>query len=382
MGKSIFCFILFVIAVTCNAQNLSKEDNKPESFPIAVWLQSPTNAKAYKNLGINTFVGIWNGINQEKLDLLKKNGLKVICDQNKFGLNHLDEKTIIGWMHGDEPDNAQWNNTTKKYDPCIEPSKIISEYNKIKAKDPSRPVYLNLGRGVAATNWYGRGDCSGNTEMYKVANNGYLKGCDIASFDIYPVNSSETEVKDSLWYVAKGVDNLLEWSDHSKPIWCWIETTRIGEDSERKPTPAEVKSEVWMALIHGASGFGYFCHSFYPSEVEAALLEDTVMANAVKEINDMVTKLAPVLNVETTSDFATVSCDNEKVSIDILTKHFDGKDYLFAVAMQPGKTTATFTITKGKRIEVIGEGRTIEVKGNKFRDDFDDYAVHLYKVAE
>ncbi|HMK72615.1 MAG TPA: hypothetical protein VK454_04710, partial [Myxococcaceae bacterium] len=28
-------------------------------FPIAVWLQSPSNAPAYEAIGINTFVGLW-----------------------------------------------------------------------------------------------------------------------------------------------------------------------------------------------------------------------------------------------------------------------------------------------------------------------------------
>ncbi len=382
MKKNITLFVFLFFIATSFAQNSPKRENKSGFFPIAVWLQSPDNAAVYKDLGINTFVGIWEGLNQEKLDILKKNGMKVICDQNKFGLEHLDESIIYGWMHGDEPDNAQWNNSTKKYDPCIDPAKIISDYNQIKANDPSRPVYLNLGRGVSATGWYGRGDCSGNTNMYKVSNDGYLKGCDIASFDIYPVNSTELEVKDSLWYVAKGVDNLLEWSNHSKPVWCWIETTRIGKDSERKPTPAEVKSEVWMALIHGASGFGYFCHSFYPTEDDAALLHDPEMAKKVKEINHEVIKLAPVLNAKTTSGFALVSCNNEKVPVDILIKHFGGDNYIFAVAMRPGKTTATFTIAKGKKIEVIGENRIIEVKSNKFSDDFADYGVHFYKIAE
>ena len=382
MGKIIILFSSLFLFTISFAQHSKTPENNSVLFPIAVWLQSPDYAGAYKDLGINTFVGIWEGLNQEKLDKFKKYGIKVICDQNEFGLKHRDENTIVGWMHGDEPDNAQWNNTTKKYDPCIDPAKIINDYNKIKANDPSRPVYLNLGRGVAATNWYGRGDCSGNTDMYKISNNGYLKGCDIASFDIYPVNSSEPNVKDSLWYVARGIDNLLEWSDHSKPVWCWIETTRIGEDSERKPTPAEIKSEVWMALIHGASGFGYFCHSFYPSEDDAALLHDKRMTEGVKEINREVSELAPVLNAKTSTGFATAICENKKVPVDILSKHFDGSDYIFAVAMRPGNTKASFTIEKGKKVEVIGEDRTIEVNGNRFSDDFTKYAVHLYKVVE
>jgi len=380
--KKYAVLILFVFIVSLSfARDSLKVNNDPDFFPIAVWLQSPNNINDYKDLGINMFVGIWGGLDQEKLNVFKNAGVKVICDQNEFGLQNLNEKTIYAWMHGDEPDNAQWNNSTKTYDPCIDPARIINDYIKIKENDPSRPVYLNLGRGVSATKWIGRGECSGKTDMYKVSEEGYLKGCDIASFDIYPVNSSEPEVKDSLWYVAKGIDNLHEWSDYEKPVWCWIETTKIGKGSDRKPTSAEVKSQVWMALIHGASGFGYFCHSFYPDFVEAGLLKDTEMVKGVKEINQQITALARVLNSSTLNNFATVSSSNTKVPVDILAKDSGEADYIFSVAMKPGATTATFNIEKGKRIEVIGENRTIKVKNGKFSDDFSDYAVHLYKIT-
>lgn len=74
----------------------------------------------------------------------------------------------------------------------------------------------------------------------------------------------------------------------SKPVWVWIESTMIG-DTGRKPTTKEVKAEIWMALVHGARGYGYFCHSFghgpHPVFQEDAMLVDTEMAAAVKAIN-------------------------------------------------------------------------------------------------
>ena len=85
------------------------------SFPLAVWLQSPKNAPKFKALGINTYVGLWKGPTEEQLVELRKRGMKVICSQNAVGLRHLYDPTIIGWMHGDEPDNAQgighWKST-------------------------------------------------------------------------------------------------------------------------------------------------------------------------------------------------------------------------------------------------------------------------------
>lgn len=381
LNHFIFCFLL-IIGNYSLAQNVGNIANNPDFFPIAVWLQSPSNAEAYKAHGVNMYVGIWGGLNQEKLDVLKKAGMKVICDQNDFGLKNLNELTIYAWMHGDEPDNAQWNKAEKKYDPCIDPAKIINSYNEIKKNDPSRPVYLNLGQGVAHISYKGRGACTGNIDSYKVSTNGYLKGCDIASFDIYPVNSNYPEISGNLWYVATGIDNLFEWTDHSKPVWCWIETTKYGDKNPRKPTPSEVKSEIWIALIHGANGYGFFCHTFTknPPADEAAFLHDSEMISATKEYNLQVTSLARVLNSPSTKGYATVSSSNKEIPIDIMTKNQGGANYIFSVAMRPGQTTAVFDITAGKNVEVIGENRTIKVKNGKFTDDFSDYAVHLYKI--
>lgn len=382
MKEHSLIFFLWLFCVTVFAQHSGKIKQDPGFFPIAVWAQNPVNASAYKENGINMYISIHGGLTQEKLDHLKKADMRVIAHQNDFGLTRLDEPLIYGWMHGDEPDNAQRSNTPGKWDPCRDPDVVIRDYEMIKKKDPSRPVYLNVGRGVAYTNWVGRGVCRGKTEMYEVSRNGYLKGCDIASFDIYPVNSTEEEVEGQLWYVAKGIDNLQEWSDYKKPTWCWIETTRISEKAKRKPAPAEVKSQVWMALIHGARGFGYFCHSFVGKMDDAALLHDAEMIQSVKGINEQVTSLAHVLNTHDTRGYAAVRSSNASVPIDFMTKRYDGANYVFAVAMREGSTVATFEVKKGKRVEVIGENRTIRIIKGKFSDEFSRYGVHLYKITK
>jgi hypothetical protein len=376
---SILCCLL--IFVPCSmGQNPGTIVKDPDFFPIAVWVQSPSNAAAYKANGINMFIGMWGGLDQKKLNDLKEADVKVICEQDSFGLSHLNESAIYGWMHGDEPDNAQMNRKTRKYDPCVDPAIIIKSYGEIKKNDPSRPVYINLGQGVSYLNYIGRGECRGDIDKYKISTNGYLKGCDIASFDIYPVNNRDAETQNNLWYVPKGIDSLISWSNNSKPVWCWIECTKIAERNPRKPTTSEVKSEVWMALIHGAKGFGYFCHSFVPPEDEAALLHDTIMLKAVKAINNQVTSLAAVLNSPNTTGYATVSSSNTEVPVDFMTKNNGKENYIFAAGMRCGFTTATFNVTSGNRVEVLGEGRTINITNGKFSDEFTPYGVHLYKI--
>lgn len=57
--------------------------------------------------------------------------------------------------------------------------------------------------------------------------------------------------------------------------------------------------------------------------------------------------------------------------------------YLFAVGMRNNPASGAFTVRglpKTARAEVIGEARTITVKGGKFSDAFGPHAVHLYRI--
>lgn len=385
MKKIYFLIILIACGDFLFAQAPAPTAN-PDFFPIAVWMQQTRHAKEYKKAGINMYVGIWDGLDQPQLTDLKNAGMKVMCDQNAFALSKLTDTLIYGWTQGDEPDNAQWNATTNSYDPCIDPAVIINKYNSIKAKDNSRPVYLNLGQGVSNINWVGRGTCTGKTDMYPVYKNGYVKGSDIVSYDIYPVNNTDV-TKEKLWYVSKGVDSLKVWSEDKKPVWCWIEVTKIdNKTSNRQPQPYEVKAEVWLALVHGATGFGYFCHSWAPTLDDAALLNDTTMLPAVTAINKQIAGLAPILNSPTIPNFVQIkiqSSADPTVNVDVMTKKYGNSHYIFAVTNRRGTVSARFIIGTGKKVEVVDENRTLTVSPTGyFTDDFLSHGVHIYKVTD
>jgi hypothetical protein len=346
-------------------------------FPLAVWLQSPGNAGKFKAIGINVYIGLWEGPTDEQLAALKKAGMPVICEQNPAGLKHKDDPTIIAWMHGDEPDNAQ-SNGQGGYGPPILPAKIIAEYGKMRQDDPTRPVMLNLGQGVAWDGWFGRGARTNHPEDYAE----YVKGADMVSFDIYPANHDRPDVHDKLWLVPFGVDRLIKWSDGKKPVWDCIECTPIS-DPQRKPTPYQVRAEVWMSLIHGSRGIIYFVHVFKPKFIEAGLLADTEMAAAVGKLNRQITELAPVLNSPSVKDGAAVETSNKGAPIDILVKKHEGATYVFSASMRDADAKGTFRV-KGLpakvTAEALGENRKIDVMNGAFSDEFKGCEVHLYKI--
>lgn len=345
----------------------------PSYFPIAVWLQDPSNAGRYQAAGINLYIGLWEGPTEDQLSALKTAGMKVICDQNAVGLKHLNDPIIAGWMQMDEPDNAQALSDGSGYGPPILPEKVIAIYDSVRALDTSRPVLLNLGQGVAWDGWYGRGTRTNHPEDYPE----YVKGGDIVSFDIYPMASPDAAVQGNLWYVPYGVQRLCGWAGSGKVAWNCIECTRIN--SQVKATPAQVRSEVWMSIIHGSRGIVYFVHEWVPSFNEHALLDDPEMLAGVTALNAQIQELAPVINSAAVESGAEVTSSNQAVPVDIMMKKYQGKTYLFASGMRKGATRATFKVSGVTgSVEVLGEGRSITLQNGTFEDDFDSYGVHLY----
>ena len=354
----------------------------PGWFPIAVWLQDPRNAARYKEAGINLYVGLWRGPNAAQLAALRDAGMPVICGQNRFGLEHKDDRTIVGWMHGDEPDNAQLVTDPKtgerRYGGPVPPPKVVEDYARLRANDPTRPILLNLGQGVANDAWKGRG-AGAKVEDYLT----YVQAGDIVSFDVYPVAGIDRpDGEEYLWYVAKGVDRLREWSGGRKILWNCIESSRIS-DEDHKVTPHQIRAEVWMSLIHGSTGLIYFVHQFKPTFNEHALLDDPELLPAVTAINRQIRELAPVLNGPTVEGGVEVASSDEGVPIDAMVKRRDGATYVFAVGMRNAPARGTFAVRglEGPaEAKVLGEGRSLAVQDGRFEDDFRPYDVHLYEI--
>jgi hypothetical protein len=346
-------------------------------FPIAVWLQDPRNARRYRDAGINLYVGLWKGPTSQQLTQLEKAGMRVICAQTQFGLEQRDNPTIVGWMHDDEPDNAQSLPNGKGYGPPVLPEQILRDYERLRAADPTRPVLLNLGQGVAWDNWIGRGVRRNHPEDYPE----YVKGCDIASFDIYPAVHESPEVAGKLEFVPRGVERLVQWTRGERMVWACIEASRIG-NPEVKPTPDQVRAEVWMALIQGARGLIYFVHQFKPVFKEASLLEDPELLPAITSLNHQILQLAPLLNspaIPTGARLTTAPADGR---VAWMMKRGAGRTVLFAVNLQARPATASFAVSDvgvHSDAEVLGESRKVVLNRGVLADEFKPYAVHLYQ---
>jgi hypothetical protein len=351
----------------------------PNVFPIGVWLQNPRHAARYRTAGFNLYIGLWKGPTATQLQQLQAARMAVICSQNALGLAHRDDPTIVGWMQQDEPDNAQSLGRGQGYGPPVAPAEVRQRYERMRAADPARPVLLNLGQGVAWDQWHGRGVRTNCPEDYPL----YVQAGDIVSFDIYPACHAHPEVAGQLWYVARGVERLVGWTQGTKSVWNCIECTRINHP-ERKATPHQVRCEVWMSIVHGSTGLIYFVHEWQPRFNEAALLSDPEMLAAVTRLNHRIQTLAPVLHSPTIADGITVESMPTDVPIAVMMKRAGGVTYVFAVALRGAATQAKFTVaglTGAVQIDVLDEDRALTAHDGVFRDSFAAWDVHLYALS-
>jgi len=351
--------------------------SNPYFYPLMVWCQDPKLASLYKKMGINTFFSLWQGPTEEQLAQLQEHDMYAICHQNEVGLAHIDDPLIIAWMHGDEPDNKH----PARNDGPVPVDQVLSGYIKMKERDMNRPVVVNLGQGVANDEFPGRGI---DLDQYPE----YVKGADIVSYDVYPVANIKIpggwkpDGENYLWYVAKGIDRLRQWTGQQKPVWNCIECTQVS-NPPAKATPEQISSEVWMSIIHGSTGICWFVHEFKPVQNDARLLADDEMKQAVSDINHEIIKLAPVINSPTVTDKVTVKRSDPEVPVDIMVKEYEDNLYIFAVCMRNKKAIAEFTISglnSPAKINVTGQTRTIAVQKGKFTDDFRPYGVNIYTL--
>ncbi|HIJ53354.1 MAG TPA: hypothetical protein HPP66_09395 [Planctomycetes bacterium] len=140
-----------------------------------------------------------------------------------------------------------------------------------------------------------------------------------------------------------------------------------------------------MSIIHGSMGLIYFVHEWEPKFNESALLSDPQMLSSVTAINRRILGLAPVLNSPAVKDGVKISSDNKEVPVAVMIKKYNRATYLFTVGMRNGSTSATFTVlglAGENNVEVLGEDRTILSKNGVFKDKFNAWDVHLYRINE
>jgi len=358
----------------------------PEFFPIMVWLQpaSPKLLEEYKALGVNVFMGGMDSYPSPRgkawLDALWQAGLYAIIEFSEQAVTDglYKHPAVIGWHHMDEPDLMNSEQTG----PVATPEVVAASFARIRELQPAHRVFLNLSQSVSYERFVGK---AVSDDAYPK----YLRGCDVVQYDIYPCNSFP-DGGERLHLVAKGLDRLNRWAEGKKMLGFAIETnkyTKPGTEGSRAPTAEEFETQVWMAVVHGATYLNLFCHSWSKELDPKKDLEVSGIYPHIKAVLPRITgelkSLAKVIHSPTVKDKVAVT-PTMGSRVDVLVKELDGATYILAVNMFKKPEKATFAVQglEAGKVEVLFENRTLDLKGGAFADDFAPYAVHRYKIAK
>ncbi|NOX97729.1 MAG: hypothetical protein GXO98_06715 [Nitrospirae bacterium] len=278
--------------------------------------------------------------------------------------------------------------------PKRSPEEIATVYHRIKAADPSRPVFLTF-TGMFMKEYRNKY----NETMQKKLYPAYAKDCDVAGFDEYPIFGYN--FPSHLNWPAAGVDQLQQWVGPNKPIYVWIETHKgskwVTFKKQLDVLPKHTRYEVWSVLIRGATAIGYFTHAWQPKFTEFAPTAE--MQSELKRLNNQITRLAPAILAGRTRRKVTMQM-TDGLLCHFKATEYDGALYLFAQNtdlgpnasklrqgqdISPRGGVATITIAglkAGTKIKVVDEDRTITTSNGRFTDRFGPLAEHIYRIGK
>lgn len=354
----------------------------PDFFPVGVWLQ-PANDSAlamYKEIGVNVYFGGIGSYPRPRdgdwLDAVAGAGMYAILPlEEKYIANGLyTNAAVIGWHTQDEPDLS-----LKEYNGGPVPPAVLGNQFALSRSQPVQlPVFLNLSCGVGDDRFPGR---AAGFDMFP----DYCKSADRLSFDIYPCNSLGADGEERFCTIAKGLDRLYTFGGGTKKLGFFVEVnkfTKESVDDSRSPTPAEVKSQIWIALVHRAQQITLFCHSWAEGKVNVSSI-DSEMQAALKNIVAEIKEMAPVLNAPFLPEGKCAIVKSTMGSrVDCLTKEHDGDLYLICANMynRPDQAEITIPGVQGGTATVLFEDRRVSISDGKIVDDFAPYQIHRYQI--
>lgn len=370
-------------------------------FPIAVFFADPENLQGYADLGVNTLIA--GDAKQEYIDAV------LAADMDWYpALHGNDMRPIVavaedpalaqqvrGYMLTDEPD------LISPYNP---PATVRSWHTAARYRDSTRPIYLNLSYLPVKTQGFQGNPVGASMQVKNAAWREYAAMPDILSCDFYSLAGSdsfgpsngelngESFGRYGIWAYPPQVRRMRDLSDDKVPIWGVVETTSQVPD---RPDPDQVVKAIWSLLIAGARGIVIFDHRFASLVVTqdfATILNNEEMGDAIAALANQLQSLSgPLMAPEVEGVVESVIWSNTTegpiggtygVPVHHTVREDAGTTYLFAQAIRPGATDATFEIPGDPDTEltVLGESRTVTTDADGFFDDSfaADYDYHLY----
>ena len=336
-------------------------------FPIAVDFQPPSQFERWKRRGVNTLIRVPRGTDVERWTrAANATGLKMIREPRRDAARDNLEPNLLAFAGPDEPE----------VNDCS-PDCILAQYRLLRAAAPRKPYLVNLAGQTVSFQvppndhqlCNGPGDWQGDEACISR----YVGAADWLSHDIYPVNQ-----KLPLQTLGNTLDRLRRWSQR-RPQFAYIEASDYDGDGVR-PTRAQLRGEIWDAIVHGARGIFYFVvDANRPSDRPDAVPPDLVREMKVQ--NKKITALAGVLQTPVNPSPVAVRADSP---IEYTWRRVGSETYVIALNRSPAPVSAASVELLGvdvpPAVSVWNENRTVATSGNRFRDSFGAYELHVYRL--
>jgi hypothetical protein len=336
---------------------------QPPPFIIGVWCQPSRSFAVWKARGVNTAVGYESESNTVSLDQwcnsAEFNEMWMIRQPRPIPADDRDEPFLLAWMQQDEPD---------VHDTPAEA--LRSVYGRLHTVDPSRPVLLNISGGNLLFN-----------KTPRATYEQYFADADWIGNDLYPI----TGWNQPTWLprVGQAVDQCRQISQ-GKPQFAFIETSqqRLAWAPKNTPgvTPAQLRVEIWDAVIHGVKGIVYFPDQFNPFNFDGTPISVSV---EMAKNDALLAQIAPALVNTSNAPKMTASVD---APLEVAWRTTpDGTAYVLVLNLSPdhqdGATIRLTGFPVGAGNVLNQDNKSLNITANGFTDDFSPHDLHIYMIS-
>lgn len=335
-------------------------DGKPY-FPIMAWGQCRDGYTPLIALGIDLFLGgcQWYGPDILLPELARRAYVAFPVSDAQSGIQ---APGLIGWTYPDEADG----------------------FGILPAKLPDLPPASETGRirFFTITNHFYSVSDNINSEITKAIYPAYYAKADAIGFDIYPVAKYCYSPFIGLRDVFSAQQELLL-AAAPRPTYQWIETGRLEGECAGYPriTPAIARAEAWLAVAGGATGLGWFTHTWDPGDPTAAGgykaydVGPEISAEMVRT-DAQLKELAPALtstSINTSTDAPLASGGRifarvrYAITVNASAETVKGSVKVAGLGTQP--------------VNALWEGRTLISRDGAIADTWGPHAVHVYAAS-
>lgn len=244
-------------------------DPQKSFFPIGLWglaaeepgqSGNPGRAKIdwqlHKDAGFNTAWPWPPGGRKRSIDSARRTGMQLILmepiEDAEIPLLKENRDLLLGSVYKDEPIGGLGS---------IDMDKLFADYNayveRIHKQIPSLPVFVNDAPWITppARTWWLKWTRSG----------------DLSCHDNYPImlmNSLPRTIAAEPNGIPQSVSLATAANEEKRPVWLIVgafdHVKPYGDAFQfRMPTPAQLRAQVYAALVHGATGIHYFVYDSY-----------------------------------------------------------------------------------------------------------------------